>query len=69
MVLATPCVNLLKSWIFSFSLHLLELGRRAQLTKLIYEKEGLKKSSVYLVCWLKKAERLQTFFLNETISQ
>lgn len=34
----------------------------AQLTNLIYEKEGLKMSSVYLVRWLKKAERLPTFF-------
>lgn len=63
MVLATPCVNLLRSWIFSFSLHVLELGRRAQLRNLIYEKGGLKQPSVCLVCWLKKAERLQTFFL------
>lgn len=60
MFLATPFVNLcLKSWIFPFSLHVVELGRRAQLTNLTYGKgvlEGRKKSSVYLVCWLEKGE-------------
>lgn len=63
MFLATPFVNFhLKSWIFSFNLHVLELGRSAQLPDLFYEKEELKKSSVSLVCWFKEAERLQTFF-------
>lgn len=72
MFLAKPFVNLfLKSWIFPFSLHVVELGRRAQLTNLIYGKgvlEGRKKSSVYLVCWLKKAERVQFFFFLKIVS-
>lgn len=58
MFLATRFVNLcLKSCVFSFSLHVLELGRKAQITNLIYkigDLEGRRKSCVYLFCWLKK---------------
>lgn len=42
MFLATYFINLcLRSWIFRFSLHVLELGRRAQLANLIYKRSDL----------------------------
>lgn len=51
LFLAMHFVNLcLKSWIFCFSLHVLELGRKAQLTNMIYKKSVLEgwKSQVFI---------------------